>query len=131
MKVIEGTGAILGRLASYSAKEALKGEEIAIVNCEKIIITGNRENIQSDFDQKTKRVGHGQTGPKYSRDSEKLVKRIIKGMLPNPREGRGREALKRIKCYKGVQKEFEKEKRISITNDKKLKFIEVREVFKK
>lgn len=131
MKVIEGNQAILGRLASYTAKEALKGEEIAIVNCEKIIITGNRENIQSDFDQKTKRVGHGQTGPKYSRDNEKFVKKIIKGMLPNPREGRGREALKRIKCYKGVPKELEKEKRVTIEREKKLKFIEVKEVFKK
>jgi large subunit ribosomal protein L13 len=131
MKVIEGNQAILGRLASYTAKEALKGEEIAVVNCEKIIITGNRENIQREFDEKIKRVGHGQTGPKYSRDNVKMVKRVIRGMVPNHREGRGREALKRIKCYKGVPKEFEKEKRISITNEKKLKFIKVEEVFKK
>jgi large subunit ribosomal protein L13 len=131
MKVIEGKGAILGRIASYSAKEALKGEEIAIVNCEQIIITGNKENIQREFDEKTKKVGHGQTGPKFSRDNEKFVKRIIRGMLPNHREGRGREALKRIKCYKGVPKEFEKEKRISMINNKKLKFIEVSEVFVK
>ena len=36
MKVIEGKDAVLGRLASFAAKESLKGEEIAVVNCEEI-----------------------------------------------------------------------------------------------
>ena len=49
MKIIDGTNAILGRLASYTAKELLKGEEIIIVNCEKIIITGNKKNIEENF----------------------------------------------------------------------------------
>ena len=40
MKIYDGKGAVLGRLASKVAKEALQGEEIAILNCEEIIITG-------------------------------------------------------------------------------------------
>lgn len=107
MKIIDGKNAILGRLASYTAKEALKGEEIAIVNCEEIIITGNKQDIRKELESKRKRVGSTQKGPKVSRLSEKVVKRVIRGMLPNYRTGRGRDAFKRIKCYVGVPKELE------------------------
>jgi large subunit ribosomal protein L13 len=115
MKVIDGKGAVLGRLASYVAKEALKGEDIEIVNCEQIIIIGNKKNIQEKFEAKRKRVGSTQKGPKVSRASEKIVKRIIRGMLPNYRGGRGKAALKRIKCHVGIPKEYEETKKISIS----------------
>ncbi len=131
MKIIDGENAILGRLASYAAKEALKGEELIILNCEKVIITGNRKNIQKEFDERTKRVGHGQKGPKYSRIEEKILKRAIRNMLPNHREGRGKEAFKKIKCYKGIPKEFEKRDKIILKNEKKLKFIKLSDIFKK
>ncbi len=128
MKIIDGKNAVLGRLATYAAKEALKGEEIAIINAEQIIITGSRKNIQEDFLQKRNRVGSGQRGPKHSKLTEKLVKKSISGMLPNPREGRGKEALKRIKCYRGVPKEFENKKAMEMFKNKSSKFIQVKEV---
>ena len=131
MKIIDGKETILGRLASYAAKEALKGEEIVIINSEKIIITGRKENIQKEFSEKKGRIGSAQKGPKYSTPNEKIVKRTIRGMLPNYREGRGREAYKRIKCYVGIPKEFEKVDKISLTKDKKLKFLELSKIFKK
>jgi len=118
MKIIEGKNAILGRLASFAAKEALQGEEIAVVNCEQIIITGNKKDIKENFEAKRTRVGSTQKGPKVSRTSEKIVKRVIRGMLPNYRTGRGRIALKRIKCYVGVPKEYEGHKKISFENQK-------------
>jgi large subunit ribosomal protein L13 len=121
-KVIDGKNAVLGRLASYSAKEALKGEEIVILNCEKVIITGNRENIRKGFLEKRERVGSGQRGPKHTRNSERIVKRTIRGMLPNHRGGRGREAMKRIKCYNGVPKDFESSKKITAGKEKRAKF---------
>ena len=49
VKLIDGTNATMGRLASYVAKQALKGEEIAIMNCEKVIITGSKKNIGVEF----------------------------------------------------------------------------------
>ena len=112
MKILEGKDAILGRIATYAAKEALQGEDISIVNCEQIIITGNRKNIEENLEAKRLRVGSTQKGPKVSRTSEKIVKRVIRGMLPNYRVGRGREAFKRIKCYAGTPKEFEEAKKI-------------------
>jgi large subunit ribosomal protein L13 len=110
MKVIDGSGATLGRLASYAAKESLKGEEIRIVNCEEIIITGNKKDIIKTFEEKRKWVGSTQKGPKYSRSIDKVIKRVIRGMLPEHRWGRGRDAYKRIKCYIGLPAEFENSK---------------------
>ncbi len=133
MKVIDGKNAVLGRLASYVAREALKGEEFAVVNCEQIIITGNKENIQEGLEAKRGRVGSTQKGPKVSRTSEKIVKRTIRGMLPNYRTGRGRDALKRIKCYVGVPKEFESAEKINMENKSQIsksKITKVKEIAK-
>ena len=38
--IINGDGLLLGRLASITAKRALAGEQIAIVNVENVIISG-------------------------------------------------------------------------------------------
>ena len=130
MKIIDGTNAVMGRLASYVAKESLKGEEFAIVNCDKVIITGNRKDIVNKFLEKRTKVGSGQKGPKVSRLTEKIVKRAIRGMLPDHREGRGRDAFKRIKCYPGIPKEFEGKKMIKSGKEKTGKFIEVKELVK-
>src|SRR3989344_1166981 len=130
MIIIDGKNAILGRLSSYTAKQALRGEEVVIVNCESVIITGNKKDIKEKFLQSKRRVGSGQQGPKISVLSEKIVKRAIRGMLPSHRTGRGREAFKKIKCYVGVPKEFESKKKISAGKEKGYKFIEVGEIQK-
>jgi len=130
MKIIDGKNAVLGRLASYVAKEALKGEEIAILNCEQIIITGNKKEIEEKFREKREKIGSGQQGPKHSRSSEKIVKRTIRGMLPNHRFGRGKEIYKKIKCYVGVPKEFEKSKKIEFKKTNIIKSIQVKDIKK-
>lgn len=107
MKIIDGKGAVMGRLASYVAKEALQGEEISVVNCEEVLITGNKKSIEREFFEKRSRFGSSQKGPKHHKSSEKMVKRAIRGMLPDHREGRGRVAWKKIKCYNGIPKELE------------------------
>lgn len=131
MKVIDGKDAILGRLASFVAKEALRGEEISVINCDQIIITGSKKNIEEEFKEKRSKFGSSQKGPIHSRNNEKIVKRAIRGMLPNFREGRGREAFKRIKCYVRIPKQFEESKKIVLKNDKKSKFVRVEHLSKK
>jgi len=130
MKIIDGKDAVLGRLASYVAKEALKGEEIVILNCEEVIITGNKKNIEKKFEEKRGRVGSSQKGPKHHRVSEKIVKRVIRGMLPDHRKGKGKETLKRIKCYNKIPKEFQEKKKIVAGKEKKNKFVRIKEVSK-
>jgi large subunit ribosomal protein L13 len=130
MIVIDGKNAVMGRLASYSAKEALKGEDIAIVNCEQAIITGNRSFIEQNFREKREKIGSGQKGPKVSRTNEKIVKRAIRGMLPDHRLGRGKVAFQRIKCYVGVPPEFKDSKKITFNHEDKLKYIKVKDMLR-
>lgn len=131
MKIIDGKNVILGRLATVVAKEALKGEEVAVINCEQIVITGNKRSILAGLEEKRHRVGSTQKGPKVSRTSEKIVKVAIRGMLPNPRRGgRGRDAFKRIKCYVGVPKEFAEGKKILLEQKIINKGIKVKEMTK-
>lgn len=127
MKIIDGENAVMGRIASFSAKELLKGEEIIIVNCQKVIITGNREKIEEDFKIKRSRHGHSQKGPLHHKDSEKIVKRAVRGMLPNFRFGKGRESFKRLKCYNKIPEEFKEKELIKMSQDK-IKYIKVGEL---
>jgi len=118
MKIIDGTGAVLGRLAAIVAKELLKGEEIAIVNCNDVVITGNKLFLIEEFKVQRGRGGMSQKGPRHPKDVESMVKRTIRGMLPNHKWGRGRVALKKVKCYAGVPTEFEKSEKITLKTDK-------------
>lgn len=127
MIVIDGKNTVLGRLASFAAKESLKGQEVSVVNCDQVIITGNKTTTEKEFKIKRSRVGHSQKGPKHHANSEKIVKRSIRGMLPNHREGRGKQALERIKCYVGIPKELGEIKPITLNTGKKIKSSEVKE----
>jgi ribosomal protein uL13 len=127
MIVVDGKGAVLGRLASFVAKESLKGQEISVINCDQIIITGNKKTIEKEFKEKRSRIGSSQKGPKHHANSEKIVKRAIRGMLPNHREGRGKEAFKKIKCYVGTPKEIKEIKPIVLKTERRMKSSEVRE----
>lgn len=126
MRFIDGTGSTLGRLASYVAKQSLKGEEFKIFNCKSIIITGNKKSIAKEFLEMRSRFGHSQKGPKHHATSEKIVKRTIRGMLPDFRVGRGKVAFKRIMCYNEIPNEFKDVKMETMFNEKKIKSAEVR-----
>ncbi len=107
MRVINAEGLILGRLASKVAKMLLEGEEIIIVNAEKAIITGNREDIFAKYKQRTelRTRTNPRKGPFYPKRSDEIVRRTVRGMLPWKTD-RGRKAFKRLKVYVGVPKEF-------------------------
>jgi ribosomal protein L13 len=57
-----------------------------------------------------------------------MLKRAIRGMLPNYRKGTGSEAFSRVKCYEGFPKEFEKEKIIKISSKKYDNYIELKQL---
>jgi len=131
MIIIDGKNATMGRLASYVAKQALRGEELIVLNCKEVIITGNRQFIKEDYQQRRRRVGSNQKGPRVSQTPEKIVKKAIRGMLPNHRWGRGKEVLKKIKCYNETPKEFEDKKKIVAGKEKGNKYIFVKDIFDK
>lgn len=103
--IINGDGLLLGRLASLVARRALNGETIAIVNAEKVIISGSRARVLGNYDHKRSR-GSREGGPFYPRRPDHIMKRTIRGMLPYKRE-RGVDAFKRVKTYVGIPPEFQ------------------------
>jgi len=129
VKIIDGKNAVIGRLASYAAKEALKGEDIIVVNCRDVLITGNKKNIKKEFEEKRKRVGSGQKGPKISQLSYQIVKKAIRGMLPNYRIGREKIALQKIKCYDDEPEEYKEKEKISMKKEV-IKSIKIRDIRK-
>ena len=112
--IIDATNAVLGKIATKIAKMLLLGEKVDLVNCENVIITGNKKWILNEFKQRRAR-GTPSKGPFYPRYPHMIVKRTIRGMLPY-KKNRGREAFKRLKCYVGVPEEF-KDKKIEVIKD--------------
>jgi len=106
--IIDISNSVLGRVATVVAKKALLGETVHIVNCENAIITGSKSRLMADFKQKRER-GIPLKGPYYPKQSDRIVKRAIRGMLPY-KKPKGREAFERVKCYVGVPEKFENQK---------------------
>ncbi len=129
--IIDGTGAVFGRLSSFAAKKALEGNELVVVNSDKVIITGSKSNVSEKYRKLRAKGGHSLKGPKISKSPEILLKKGIRGMLPDHRRGIGKEAFKRVRCYKGVPEELKKEKMLRINAPKKLKYIELNELVEK
>jgi large subunit ribosomal protein L13 len=129
--IINAENGIFGRICSYAAKQALEGNEIIIVNSERAIISGNKSNVIGRYSNLRKKGGFSQRGPKRPRASYEMLKRGIRGMLPDFRWGEGRDAFKRIKCYNGIPKEFEKEKMIRMPGLKHDKYVKLKEVSEK
>lgn len=106
--IIDGTNLIAGRVATRAAKLALLGEKVDIVNCDKLVITGNKKNIIERFTQKIHR-GTPHHGPFYPKTSDRIMRRMIRDMLPYKKE-RGIKAFKRVMCYVGIPDKFKNEK---------------------
>jgi large subunit ribosomal protein L13 len=102
--IIDAEGAVLGRLCTTIAKRLLNGEEIAIVQSEKVIVTGKKDMIKAHYKHE-REVGTYRKGPFYPRMPDRILKRTIRGMIPY-QEPHGRTAFKRLKCYIGIPKEF-------------------------
>jgi len=106
--IIDANRATLGRLSTNTAKRLLKGEEVAVVNTEKAIISGKKSVIKKRYKQK-REVGTYRKGPFFPRMPDQIVKRTIRGMIPY-QTPHGRTAFKRLKCYMGIPKKFEGKK---------------------
>ena len=110
--VIDADGLILGRLCSNVAKRLLDGEEIIIVNAEKALVTGGKDDIIAHFRHR-RDVGSGRKGPLYPRTPHMMLKRTVRGMLPYYKP-RGRAAYKRLRVHISVPKELKGKKFESI-----------------
>lgn len=106
--IIDATNLIIGRLGTVVAKKTLLGETVIIVNSEKSVITGKRPLVLAQFKQKVLR-GTWAKGPHYIKSPDRLLKRMIRGMLPY-KQARGLEAYRRITCWVGMPEEYKSQK---------------------
>ena len=109
--IVDAKGLIAGRLSTKIAKMLIQGESVTVINAEKAIIVGNREHTLAKFklrvDAAVKSNPH--FGPKYSRIPDRMLRRMVKGMLPIKGTTKER-MIKRLKVYNAVPKELAKEK---------------------
>ncbi|MEW5759385.1 MAG: 50S ribosomal protein L13 [Candidatus Thermoplasmatota archaeon] len=130
MAIIDAEGQILGRLASKIAKRLLANEEIVVVNCEKTIITGSKEDIVANYKEKLYR-GSQRKGPYFPKTPDRIFSRTVRGMLPFDR-AKGKNAYRNLRVYIGLPSEFanqEKEK-LDAPKIKNRKFVSLSAVSK-
>ncbi|MBI3027867.1 50S ribosomal protein L13 [Candidatus Woesearchaeota archaeon] len=129
--IVEAKDAILGRLSSFVAKQALLGNKVHVINCEECVVSGKKQAILGVYKTKLHRKAPGKA-PFFYKKPDLLVKRTIRGMLPF-KMARGREAFKNVKCYVGIPDNLINEKPIVMENSeaKKLQstdYIKVRDI---
>lgn len=108
MIVIDATDLIAGRLASNVAKKALLGEQVIIVNSEKAVISGKKVSLQNYFKERYE-IGDPFKGPFWQKMPDRMLRRMIRGMLPYKQE-KGRKAFGKIMCYIGIPEKFKNNK---------------------
>lgn len=133
MIVIDAKNLILGRFATFAAKQALLGQEVRVINAEKAVISGRRATTIAEQKTRANR-GNPVKGPFIPKMADRFVRRTIRGMLPH-RQPKGAEAYKRILCYVGVPEEFKDVtptplEQASVEKLPNVKFIAVEEVLK-
>jgi len=132
--IVDATGLVLGRLASVTASRLLAGEEIAIINAERAIITGSRDSIYDKYLTRRHR-GTKERGPYYPRRPEMILLRTVRGMLPYKLK-RGRDAMSRLRVYIGVPmelkgKESEQPEAAKMRETNTINFIELGDLSKR
>merc|ERR1712070_1095778 len=113
--VIDCRGHLLGRLASFVAKEALAGQKIMLVRAEEINISGSFiRNKLHRLMQKQKRMStNPRKGPFHHRSPADMLMRTIRGMIPH-KLYRGSAALQRVKAVDGCPAPFDKIKKMVV-----------------
>merc|ERR1711934_1203678 len=113
--VIDCRGHLLGRLASFVAKEALAGQKIMLVRCEELNISGSFiRNKLHRLIQKQKRMStNPRKGPFHHRSPADMLMRTIRGMVPH-KFYRGSAAFQRVKAVDGIPSPFDKVKKMVV-----------------
>jgi large subunit ribosomal protein L13 len=111
--VVDATDKSTGRLAVQIA-DVLRGRDkptytphvdvgafVVVINCEKIKLTGNKEDNKIYQDYSGYSSGRSETKAKDIRvkNPERIIEQAVKGMLPTNRQSR--QILKRLKVYVG------------------------------
>jgi large subunit ribosomal protein L13 len=111
--VVDATDQPAGRLAVVIA-DALRGRDkptytphvdvgafVVVINCEKIKLTGNKEDkkIYQDFSGYNSGLTETTAREVREKHPERIITQAVKGMMPTNRQSR--QTLKRLKVYVG------------------------------
>merc|ERR1712093_249350 len=113
--VIDGRGHLMGRLASFVAKEALLGQKVVVVRCEEMVISGSFiRNKLKLLMKRNKRMNTNPTkGPFHHKSPADMFLRVVRGMVPH-KQYRGSAAFQRVKCVEGIPEPFNSVKRVVV-----------------
>merc|ERR1712121_619601 len=113
--LIDGSGHLMGRLASTIAKAILNGQRVVVVRCEEINVSGNfYRNKLKVFDYLRKRMNTKPSrGPYHFRAPSRCLFKVVRGMIPHKTK-RGMEALNRLKVFDGIPDPYDRQKRMVV-----------------
>jgi large subunit ribosomal protein L13Ae len=113
--VIDGKGHLVGRLASIVSKELLKGQQVVVVRCEELNLSGSffRNKLKYHEFLRKRCVVNPSRGPFHLRAPSRIFWRVIRGMVPH-KTPRGAAALERLKVFEGVPSPYDKVKRVVV-----------------
>lgn len=101
--VVDAKGHLVGRMASYIAKQLELGQRIVVVRCEQALYSGkhyrNKLNIM-EFFRKANNSNPWRGGPFHQIAPSRIVYRTIRGMIPY-KTAKGAAAMGRLKCFDG------------------------------
>lgn len=106
---LDAKNQIMGRLASYIAKQALSGESVIVLNAERAVISGRRKNIVEEAKRrlKTRTLASQTTAPMHQRRPDLYFRRVVRGMLPW-KKAKGKAAFHRVLVFIGTPEEYSK-----------------------
>jgi len=109
--LLDATDQIVGRLASYAAKNALSGNMVVVLNAEKAVISGRKSNIVEEAMRrlKTRTLANQTTAPVHQRRPDLYFRRVVRGMLPW-KKPKGKAAFHRVFVFMGVPEEYSQKK---------------------
>ncbi len=117
--LVNADGLILGRMASKVAKHLLSGDEVTILNAEKAIISGKKKSKIAEAKEFLE-VGAPDRGPFHYRRPDRIVKKTVRGMVPF-KQPKGKNALKKLKVFMGIPKDFQNLEMITFEEAKSIK----------
>ena len=115
--IIDGKGHIMGRLASYVAKQILSGHKIVVVRCEKIILSGSVQRNKLKFREymEWRILTNPRHAHKKFRTPARIFFKTVRGMLPRKTK-RAEHAMARLKVFEGIPHPYDVKKRMVVTD---------------
>ena len=119
--IVDARGHLLGRLASYVAKELLNGQKIVVVRCEQINRSGSLFRNKLVFHEFLRKSHNANPKRMFShyRSPARIFWRTIRGMIPH-KTPKGAAALGRLKTFEGIPFPYDHKRRMVVPDALKI-----------